>query len=162
MRNIRRWLLGLGLAGALASGWALAQVPATFNISGNEIIRGALPGGGSDIAIPAYVLRGGANHTLVAAGTTVTTQVAATASSVLATGAITTWNVNLPTAPYVGQRVIINCPGGSVTTLTITATLPASVALVGTNPTSCTSGGTIAQGVGWEYSVSANTWFRFL
>lgn len=162
MSKIKRWLLGLGFVGALASGIALAQVPATFNLTGNEIILAALPEGGSQIAIPIYVLRNGNNHTLVAAGTTVTTQVSALAQAVLATGAITTWNVNLPTAPYTGQRVIINCPGGSVTTLTITATLPASVALVGTNPTSCTSDGTIAQGVGWEYSTTANTWYRLL
>lgn len=160
LSKTRLGVLGLLALGAI--GFAYAQVPATLNITGNEIVRAALPGGGSDIAVPAYVLRGGANHTLVAAGTTVSTQVAATASSVLATGAITTWAVNLPTAPYTGQRVIINCPGGSVTTLTITATLPASVALVGTNPTSCTSGGTIAQGSGWEYSTTANTWYRFL
>lgn len=155
-------LAGLSAFALLSAGWALAQVPATFSLTGSEIVRAALPGGGSDIAVPVYVLRGGENHTLVAAGTTVTTQVDAASSIVLATGAITTWNVNLPTAPYRGQRVIIGCPGGTVSTLTITATLPASVALVGTNPTGCTSGGTIAQGVGWTYSVTSNTWFRYL
>lgn len=162
MNHIRKWLAAGGVLTLLAAGVAVAQVPATFNLTGSEIVLAALPGGGSQIAVPVYVFRGGANHQLVATGVTVTTQVSASSSSVLATGAITTWNVNLPTAPYTGQRVIINCPGGSVTTLTIAATLPASVALVGTNPTACTSGGTIAQGVGWEYSTSANTWYRFL
>lgn len=156
-----KWLVGVGFTAILTAG-AIAQVPATFNLTGNEIVRAALPGGGSDIAVPVYVLRNGESHTLVATGTTVTTQIPATSAMALATGAITTWNVNLPTVPYSGQKVIINCPGGTVTTLTITATLPTSVAIVGTNPTSCTSGGTIAQGVGFTYSVSANTWYRYL
>ena len=162
MNRTRKWLAALGVLSLLAVGAALAQVPATFNLTGNEIVRAALPGGGSDIAVPVYVLRSGQNHTLVATGTTVSTTVPATSGVVLATGAITTWNVVLPTAPYSGQTVIIGCPGGTVSTLAITATLPASVAIVGTNPTSCTSGGTIAQGVGFTYSVTANTWYRFL
>lgn len=158
----RKFTLAAGVLGLLAAG-AMAQTIATFNLNGSEVLLGQSggPGGGS-IYIPSYVLRNGESHTLVATGTTVTTQIPATSGMALATGAITTWNVNLPTAPYSGQRVIINCPGGTVSTLTITATLPASVAIVGTNPTSCTSGGTIAQGVGFTYSVTANTWYRYM
>ena len=162
MKHFRKWLVGTGVLALLATGYALAQVPATLSLTGNEIVRAALPGGGSDIAVPVYALRGPTNHTLVAAGTTVSTTVPNTSGAVLATGAITTWNITLPTAPFAGQSVIIGCPGGTVSTLTISATLPASVAIVGTNPTSCTSGGTIAQGVGFQYSVTANTWYRFL
>lgn len=159
----KRWLIGGVLVALSLSAVAWAQTVATFNLNGSEVILGQIggPGGGSTF-IPSYVLRGGESHSFGAAGTTVTTQVPATSSIVIASGAITTWNVNLPTKPFSGQRVIIACPGGTVTTLTITATLPAGVALVGTNPTSCTSGGTIAQGVGWTYSVSANTWYRYL
>ena len=153
-----RWI-GAALV-ALFAAVAVAQVPATFNLTGSEIVRGALPGGGSDIAIPVYVLRNGANHTLVATGTTIATTVPATSSAALATGAITTWTVTLPTSPYSGETVTINCPGGTVSTLAITATSPSAVALVGTNPTSCTAGGTIAQGSTWQYSVTANTWYR--
>ncbi len=162
MKLSPKWLAALGASALLAVGVAIAQVPATFNLTGNEIVRAALPGGGSDIAVPVYVLRSGGNHTFVAAGTTQTTQVPAGSGQVLATGAITTWNVNLPTAPYTGQNVIIGCPGGTVSTLTITATLPASVAIVGTNPTSCTSGGLISQGVGFTYSTANNKWYRYL
>lgn len=161
MRHYRKWLAGIGVAACLA-GVALGQTIGTFNLTGNEVILGQLGPGGGSIYIPAYVLRSGSNHTFVAAGTTQTTQIPATSGEVLATGAITTWNVNLPTTPYTGQNVIINCPGGTVSTLTITATLPAGVTIVGTNPTSCTSGGTIAQGVGFTYSVSANKWYRYL
>lgn len=162
MRSIRKWLAA-GAAGLalFAVGVAWAQVTISFNLTGNEIVLTALPGGGASNPVPAYVLRSGENHTFADAGTTVTTQVPATSGQALATGAITTWNVNLPTAPYTGQRVIINCPGGTVTTLTITATLPSGVAITGTNPTSCTSGGAIANGAGFTYSTSRNIWFRY-
>ena len=155
-----KWM-GVGLL-ALLAGVAIAQVPGTFSLTGSEIVRAALPGGGSDIAVPVYVLRSGENHTLVATATTATTTVPNTSGIVLATGAITTWTVYLPTAPYAGQKVVINCPGGTVSTLTIaTITAPSGASIVGTNPSSCTSGGTIAQGSGWQWSVSANTWYRF-
>lgn len=159
--KLRTKLLGVGLA-ALLAGVAVAQTIGTFNLNGSEVILGQAggPGGGS-IYIPSYVLRNGSSHTLVATGTTVNTTVPATAAMALATGAITTWNVTLPTSPYSGEKVVINCPGGTVSTLAITATSPSGVALVGTNPTSCTSGGTIAQGSAWTYSVSANTWYRY-
>lgn len=159
MNRTRKWLTALGAVSLLAVGVAVAQVPATFNLAGSEIFRAGLPGGGSDIAVPTYVLRSGENHTLAATGTTVTTQVPATSGIVLATGTITTWNINLPTAPYTGQRVSIGCPGGDVTTLSITATLPASVAIVGTNPSSCTA--STATTSGWTYSTSANKWYRY-
>lgn len=157
----KRWLAGLGLAALLAT-VAIAQTIGTFNLTGNEDVRAMLGPGGGDILVPAYVLRSGENHTLVATGTTVTTTVPATSGIVLATGAITTWTITLPTSPYTGQRVIIGCPGGTVTTLSITATSPAGVAIAGTNPSSCTAGGLISQGVGFTYSTSAKTWYRFL
>ena len=156
-----KWIAGIGGL-ALLSAVAWAQVPATLNLTGNEIFLGALPGGGSQIAVPSFVLRNASNHTLVAAGTTVNTTVPNTSELVLATGAITTWNITLPTAPYVGQRVIVNCPGGTATTIVVSATLPASVTIVGTALTSCTSGGTIAQGAGFQYSKNQNKWFRYL
>ena len=160
---MKRFLKYLGVAAfSVLATLAVAQTVNTFNLTGNEIVRSQLGNGGTGISSPAYVFRSGENHTLVATGTTVATTVPNTSGIVLATGAITTWNIVLPTSPYAGQRVIINCPGGTITTLTITATLPASVAIVGTNPTSCTSGGTIAQGVGFTYSVSANTWYRYI
>ena len=160
MRYHIKWLLGAAFVAALS---AVAYAQATLNLSGaNEYVLVQTGGiGGQGVAVPDYVLRSGENHQLVATGTTVNTQVNAQTGIVLATGAITTWNVNLPLTPYTGQRVIINCPGGTITTLAIGATAPASVSLVGTNPTSCTSGGAIANGSSWTYSTSANTWYRY-
>jgi hypothetical protein len=163
MKLNTRWL-GVGLVALLLAGAALAQTVVTTNLVGtNEfvLIQSGSVGGTGGI-VPDYVLRSGANHQLVATGTTVNTTVNAQTEEVLATGAITTWNITLPTAPYLGQKVIINCPGGTVTTLAISATLPSGVAIVGTNPTSCTSGGAIANGVGFVYAVAANTWYRYL
>ena len=158
----RKWLAGIGVLALLSAGVAFGQTIATFNLTGNEVVRAQLGPGGTGILVPTYALRSGENHVLAGTGTTVTTQITNNAGIALATGAITTWAVNLPLVPYAGQRVIIGCPGGTVTTLTITATLPASVAIVGTNPTSCTSGGLISQAAAFTYSVSANTWYRYL
>ena len=153
-----KWLAGIGLAALLAT-VAVAQTIATFNLNGSEVLLGQLGPGGGSIYIPSYVLRSGENHTLVATGTTVNTTVPATSGIVLATGAITTWTITLPTSPYAGQRVSIGCPGGDTTTLAITATSPAGVAIVGTNPTSCTA--STATTSGWTYSTSAKTWYRY-
>ena len=162
---MRKWLLraaiGVGLFTPLA---LLAQTVVTTNLVGTEYVlmqSGSV--GGAGIIVPGYVLRSGSNHQLVAAGTTINTQVLVYNQNVLATGAITTWNVTLPANPYAGQTVIINCPGGTVSTLAIAASAtPSGQTLVGTNPTSCTSGGAITNGSGWQYSLSAKTWYRFI
>ena len=162
--RFKRSLIAGALFAALAGGVAIAQSVVTSNLAGTELLRASigLQPGGSGIYVPGYVLRSGETHTLVATGTTVATTVPASSGIVLATGAITTWNITLPTKPYTGQRVIIGCPGGTVTTLAIAATLPAGVAIVGTNPTSCTAGGLISQAAAFTYSTSANTWYRYL
>ena len=163
--KLKHTLLAGALLSALAIGAAFAQSVVTSNLSGNELLRASigLQPGGSGTYVPSYVLRSGANHQLVATGTTVNTQVAAQNENVLATGAITTWNVTLPANPYSGQRVTINCPGGTITTLAIAANAaPSGVSLVGTNPTSCTSGGAITNGSAWTYSTTAKTWNRYL
>lgn len=158
MRTIHKWTLGVAALATLA-GVAWAQVPTTRNLAGTEIVRAALPGGGSDIAVPSYVLRSGGNYTLVATGTTVNTAARAQDGNLIATGAITTWNVTLPASPFTGQTIGISCPGGDVTTLAISAaTTPASTTLVGTNPTSCTA--STATASTWQYSTSANKWYR--
>ena len=51
--------------------------------------------------------------------------------------------------------------GGTVTGITVAATLPAGVAIVGTALTACTSGGTIAQGASFTYDTTTNTWYRY-
>jgi hypothetical protein len=162
MKCIKRYLAALGIL--LGLGFvvvAYAQNVVTTTLVGTEYWNGAAGSvGGPGIVVPTYVLRNASNHQLVPTGTTVNTTVLSINDAVLATGAITTWNVTLPTAPYAGEKVLVNCPGGTVTTLSIAATLPSGVTLVGTNPTSCTSGGAIANGSMWQYSLAAKTWYR--
>ncbi len=103
-------------------------------------------------------IRNSQGYTLVAAGTTVTTQIPSTSSMVMATGAITTWNLNFPLAPFDGQIETIGCPGGNVTTTSLTATLPTGVTVVGAANTSCTAATpTVAS---YLYNASANIWYR--
>ena len=157
---MKKWLIRAAVAVGLMAPLALwAQGLYTKNLTGLEIVNASLPSGGSAIQVPSYVLRSGNNHTLVATGVTVTTTSRAQDGDLIATGAITTWNVTLPASPYTGQTIRISCPGGDVTTLAITAAAtPASTTIVGTNPTSCTAATATAST--WQYSTSANKWYR--
>lgn len=165
MRTHTKWALGVGFASLLFGGLALAASNlVTTTLTGvNEYILVQSGGvGGQGNVVPDYVLRSGSNHQLVPTGTTVNTTVLPYNQNVLATGAITTWNVTFPNNPFAGQEISVNCPGGTITTLTIAAgATPTGQTLVGTNPTSCTSGGAITNGSSWQYSLSANTWYRY-
>jgi hypothetical protein len=139
-----------------------AQVPGVPSLNvvsptGNEQIR--VEGLGPQVEIIRLAqVRDAIGYLTVAAGTTVTTQAPNSASELIASGAITTWNLNLALAPYDGLRQRVSCPGGNTGTLTITATLPAGVAIVGVNPTSCTESS--ALGATFVYALAANTWYR--
>lgn len=162
---MKRILVGIAALGALV-GVAIAQVPGLFIASptGLEQINVLVPSTGTLVTNPQIQtvtinqIRNSTGYVLVAAGTTVATQVLNTQDNILATGAITTWNVNLPTAPFDGELVSISCPGGTASTLNVAATLPASVTIVGTANPTCTSGG--ASGAEYTYNSSGNIWYR--
>lgn len=159
MHQRLKWALG-GLTALLIAGAALAQTIVTLNLSGNETILMQVGGvGGGSAATTVNALRNAQGYLLVATGTTVNTTVPNTASRVIATGAITTWNVTLPIVPIDGQVVEVACPGGSAT-VAITATAPSGVTIVGTAFTACTSGGVAANTAEFQYSKSANVWYR--
>lgn len=163
MGTFRKWLAGIGVFALLAAGGVWAQNIVTTTLVGTEFFNGMAGSvGGGGIVVPTYVLRNASNHQIVPAGTTVTTQVLPINKVLIASGAITTWNINLPLNPYAGEEVLINCPGGTVGTAVVTATLPAGVTIVGTAWTSCTSGGTGSQAAAFQYSLGANTWYRIL
>ena len=165
---MKKWLIrsaaALGMVGLAAL--AIAQVPALFIASptGLEQINVLVPSTGVIVTNPdistitVNQIRNADGYILVAAGTTVSTPMPNTAAMALATGAITTWNLTLPTAPYDGENALVGCPGGNVGTLSITATAPSGVAIVGANPTSCTEA--TPTSARFEYSLSANTWYR--
>lgn len=165
---MKKWLLAAAAAGLLAAGAVFAQIPSLLLASptGLEQIEVIIPSSGGIVTAPQKVqvtinqLRNAAGYLLQATGTTINTTVPNTASRVLATGAITTWNVTLPTAPFDGQMVEVACPGGTASTVSMAATAPSGVTIVGTAFTSCTSGGAAANTAEWIYSLSANVWYR--
>lgn len=158
--NLKHKLLMGATALALIVSAAYAQTLITQNLTGNEIIEFTVGGpGGTYGNTTINALRNAQGYLTVAAGTTVNTTVPATASRVIATGAITTWNITLPTSPYDGEVVEVACPGGSAT-VAMTATLPTGVVIVGTAFTACTSGGVGANTAEWQYAKTPNTWYR--
>lgn len=157
----------IGVAALFVAGFAFAQVPSLFITSptGLEQINVSVPSTGTIVTNPQIStitlnqIRNAEGYVTVAAGTTVNTTMPNTAVVAIATGAITTWNVTLPTAPYDGLMAKVTCPGGNVTTLAIAATLPTGVAIVqGAAITSCTASSNTD--AAWIYSSSANTWYR--
>lgn len=159
MRSIHKWALG-GIAALLIGGVALAQTIVTQNLTGNETVLFQSGGvGGQTGATTVNALRNATGYIAVATGTTVNTTVPNTASKAVGIGAITTWNVTLPTTPFDGQDVAIACPSGSAT-VAVTATSPVGVTIIGTAFTACTSGGVAANTAEYIYSVATKTWYR--
>jgi len=158
--------IAMGLLAPLAmlATLAVAQVPSLIIASptGLEQIEVLVPSTGTVVTNPQKQqvtineIRNAEGYILVAAGTTVNTTVPNTASAVIATGAITTWNVTLPLAPQDGQIVKITCPGGSTTTLSVTATSPQTI--VGASFTSCSA--TTPTDAAWHYNMSNNVYYR--
>ena len=153
---MKRVLLVGGAFGLLTT-LALAQ-PAIQALTGNEAVLAQAGGpGGSGFFTTVAALRGSKGYTAVATGGTVNQTVPNTTSQIVVTGAITTLNLTMPTAPYDGQTVQIACPGGAATTVAVTYT-PGT--LVGTAFTTCASGGVSPAGAEWIYSASNTTWYR--
>lgn len=162
---MKKWLIG-GLAVLLLGAVALAQVPSLLIASptGLEQIEVLVPSTGGIVTnsqkqqVTVNQIRNAQGYVLVGAGTTVTTNLPNTVSVAMATGAITTWNVVLPTAPYDAQMMKLTCPGGAVTTLNLSATAPSGVAIVGAAYTSCSA--VTPTDSAYHYSAAANTWYR--
>jgi hypothetical protein len=159
MTKLRTLLAGAVIAALAFAGGVWAQTTTIVqNLTGNELVTAQFGGpGGTSFFTTINALRNATGYLAVPTGGTVNTQVPTTASRVMATGAITTWNINMPTAPYDGQVVQVTCPGGT-SGVTMAATLPAGVTIVGTAFTTCTTGG--ATTAEWLYSASANVWYR--
>lgn len=157
---LKRYMAVAAAVALIAAGAALAQVPGLFIKSplGTEQIN-VLNSGAQIATVTLNQIRNAAGIQLVATGTTVNTTVPNTVAKLLATGAITTWNVTFPTAPYDGEMLEVACPGGAAT-VAMTATAPSGVTIVGTAFTACSSGGAGANTGEWSYSIGANVWYR--
>lgn len=166
---MKKILAGIG-ALLLVGGLAFAQVPGLFIASptGLEQINVLVPSpatGTSNVVTNPQIqtvtinqIRNSEGYILVATGTTVATTIPNTASVAIVTGAITTWNVVLPTAPADGQIAKLTCPGGAVSTLNLSATLPTGVTIVGAGYTSCSA--TTPTDAAYHYNQSGNIWYR--
>ena len=68
--------------------------------------------GGTGYFTTIQALRNATGYSLITTGTTVNTSVSQASAKVMAGGAITTWNITLPSPAYDGEDVAVACPGG--------------------------------------------------
>lgn len=157
----------VGFALGLATlGVGLAQVPSLIlpSPTGLEQIEvfqpstGTVTTGPQKVQVTINQIRNATGYNLIGAGTTVATTIPNTAATTLAIGAITTWNVVMPTAPEDGQMVKLGCPGGNVGTLNLSATAPTGVTIVGAAFTGCTEA--TPTDAAYLYNASGNIWYR--
>lgn len=164
---------GLIAAALLVGGWlaaaALAQVPGLFIASptGLEQINVLVPSTGAAVTSPQITsitvnqIRNSTGHALQGTGTTVASTPSNTVDNLIATGAITTWNVTLPNPAYDGELfAVVNGTGSSFTSnVSVTA---------GTSPQNQTlansySSQTLASGGGsaeFTFDLATLTWYR--
>jgi hypothetical protein len=156
MKKLKLYLVGVALLATLPFA-IIAQPLVQQALTGNEavLVQGGGPGGPGAFTTVA-ALRNGLNTQLVPTGGTVNTTILDQTGVLIAQGAIATWNIQMPKAPYDGQTVRVNCPGGTATAIVVTYT-PAT--LVGTALTDCTAG-TEGEGAEWVYASTPNVWYR--
>lgn len=151
---------------------ALAQQVVIQALTGNEAVLGQAGGpGGTGFFTNVAALRGGKNYQPLGTGTTVTGIVSPNVEEVVVTGAITTLNLSLPAAPFDGQTVTLACPGGTVSTLVLSAAFggttnntvgpvnPATI-ITGLNPSACTTTVQVSASMTYTYQATPSTWFR--
>lgn len=158
---MRRYLIaGAILALALAGG-AIAQQLTFYNLTGAETFVVSIGGiGGQSTYATINQVRNSSGHQLVATGTTVASAPTNAVGNLIATGAITTWNVTLPNPAFDGEVFsVVNGTGSSFssnTTVTATTT-PQNQTLAQTYSSQTLSAGASAE---WQYDYATLTWYR--
>lgn len=160
MTKLRALLAGVVIAALALTGVLWAQGISPTGLSGNEVWNCGEGPGGPSIFCTANLMRNATGYTLVPTGGTVNTTVPTNTAKLIATGAITTWNVTMENSPVDGKMLEISCPGGSATVAVSAGTVPSGTTISGTAFTACTSGGVAANTAEWIYSLSANVWER--
>ena len=157
---MKRILLGVAAALGLAT-LVAAQTTPLYTLFGTETVVITLESG-SSIRIPLNQIRNTMGVSPVGTGTTVNSSPTGTTGYLIATGAITTWNVTLPNPAYGGQLLNIAADNGVVTTLNATV-----VSGTQTQTLNTAFSGTVSPGspVGWIYRTlpttpTTGTWFR--
>lgn len=159
----------LGIVAAIAAGTAvLAQIPGLFIASptGLEQINVTVPSTGTAVTSPQIAsitvnqIRNATGKLLVGTGTTVTSTPTNATGCLIATGAITTWNITLPNPAYDGEDFCVtNGTGASFTTnTTVTAAATPQVQTLA----QAFSAQTVAAGasVQWIFDLPTLTWYR--
>lgn len=161
---MRRLLLaGLAVV-AIGLGWAVAQTTQVVQtLTGGEAWQVGSGPAGPGFYTTTKAMRGAYTYAAIPTGTTITQTISPNVDAVIVTGAVTTLNLSMPSAPFDQQTVIIACPGGTVTTLNLSvgaATSPSTFAGVGNvtggSNTASTCSNTVATSLSVTYTASAN------
>src|SRR5438309_10050252 len=108
MTKLRALLAGVVIASlAFTALWAQTTISPN-TLTGNEAWSCAVGGpGGPSTFCTTNLMRNSSGYQLVATGGTVNTTVTQSVGKLIATGAITTWNVTLPSSPFDGETLAI-------------------------------------------------------
>jgi hypothetical protein len=153
-------MVGAALA-ALAT-LALAQQLTQQSLTGNETWTVSTGGpGGSGFFVTVSQMRNTTGYQTVGAGATVASAPTSAVNNLIATGAITTWNVTLPNPAFDGELFsVTNSTAAAFTTnTTVTAsTSPQNqvLAVAYSAQTLAANGG----GAEWQFQLSNLTWYR--
>jgi hypothetical protein len=127
-----------------------------LTLSGNEVVRAAQGAGGPDDWLPINVIRAGGGMLVVSGAGGVTTPTTAQNSTLMWSGAApTTWTVTTPAAPVDGQILSLGTDTTLTTMVTITPTGTQTLSSAFSAQTI-----TAATSVEYQYSLTANKWFR--
>ena len=157
---MRKWMLmGIGAAfAALITTLALGQQ--ALNFTGNETWQ-VNTASGSGASMSLNQSRNTTGYQTVGAGATVASAPTNAVNNLIATGAITTWNVTLPNPAFDGELFsVVNSTAAAFTTnTTVTAaTTPQNQSLaVAYSGSTLTANGGSAE---WQFQLSNLTWYR--
>lgn len=156
---MRRLGIILGLALALATGYALGQSGViTTTLTGNEVVVCAIGGpGGPSIFCPVAELRNAtALRTFVGLTGAQTYQALNTDSTLYWVGtAPTTWTITTPTTPWDGEILQIATDTTLTTLVTLTAASGQTLDTTFTNQTISAK-----TSVEWQFQASTSKWFQ--
>lgn len=154
----RLFLAACGLL-ALGMSWALAQ-GVTQTLSGTEAWQVGIGPAGPGFYTNAEAMRGAQTYGYIGTGTTQTTTISPNITEVIVTGPITTLNLSLPQFPFDQQTIRIACPGGTVTTLTLSGFSNGGSNIVGPTFNTCSSTVATSLDAVFTFVASQSTWYR--
>lgn len=159
----KKFLLCAVVLGLIAPGALLAQSPNLLNLTGLERVRIVLQNG-SAVEAGLNHIRNSAGYALVGAGATVNSTATLASGNLIATGAITTWNVTLPNPAYDGM--VFGVSNSTAAAFTTNTTVTAVAGQQTQTLAVAYSGQTLAANGGralWQFSGptgTTGTWYR--